>query len=60
MAEAPDLHARLIARQSDEELERKWNKAAGRWSNQFWAQEWLDVAHRRADKLVKFFNSVKE
>ena len=46
-----DLHARLIARQSDAELERKWCKAEGRWSNRYWAQEWLDVAGRRAQRL---------
>jgi hypothetical protein len=50
------LHARLIARQSDAELERKWEKARGRWSNRYWAQEWLDVAHREAEKLDLYFN----
>ena len=37
------------------ELERKWNKAQGRHSNQFWCQEWLDLAHARADKTARFF-----
>ena len=50
-----DLHKRLIARQSDEELERKWAKAEGRWSNRYWAQEWLDVAYRRAKRLAEYF-----
>lgn len=31
-------------RQSIEELERKWRKAEGRWSNQYWSAEWLDLA----------------
>lgn len=33
------------------ELERKWNKAKGRWSNQFWAAEWLDLSSARAAEL---------
>jgi len=57
MAENPELHRRLIARQTDAELERKWRKAEGRWSNQYWAQEWLDVADRRAQKMSDFFKS---
>lgn len=31
-----------------EELERKWNKAKGRHSRQFWCMEWIDLAHARA------------
>lgn len=50
-ADDKNLHARLIARQSDAELERKWQIAQGRWSNQYWAQEWIDLAKRRAQRL---------
>jgi hypothetical protein len=55
MAESPELHSRLIARQSDAELERKWKKAQGRHSNRFWTQECLDVAGREADRLILYF-----
>ena len=55
MAENETLHKRLISRQTDEELERKWKKARGRWSNRFWAQEWLDVADREAQRLADYF-----
>ena len=55
-----DLHERLIARQSDEELERKWAKAEGRHSNQFWTQEWLDVAKRRAKHIAEYFRDTME
>jgi hypothetical protein len=48
------LHARLIALQSDSELERKWVKAKGRWSNQYRSQEWLDLADRQAKHLYDF------
>lgn len=48
----PDLHKRLVAKQPDAELERKWAKAKGRWSNQYWAFEWLDVAERRAKRWI--------
>lgn len=34
-----------------EELERKWNKSKGRHSNQFYTQEGLDLADRRAKEL---------
>lgn len=47
----PTLHARLIARQSDAELELKYERSKGRHDNQFWSQEWLDLAHRRAERL---------
>jgi hypothetical protein len=60
MAENPQLHARLIARQSDAELERKWKKAEGRWANRYWAQEWLDVADRKAEKCSAFFNKIRD
>lgn len=47
------LHERLVELQSDDELERKWVKAKGRHSNQFWAQELLDVARRRGARLAE-------
>jgi hypothetical protein len=53
MPDKETLHERLIALQSDEEIARKWVKAQGRWSNHYWAQEWLDVADRRAKHLFK-------
>jgi hypothetical protein len=34
-------------KQPIEELERKWNKAKGRHSNQYWCVEWLDLANAR-------------
>lgn len=37
------------------ELERKYNKAKGRHSNQFWCVEWLDLAHARAREMSRFF-----
>ena len=60
MAEDETLHKRLIVRQSDDELERKWRKAEGRWSNRYWAQEWLDFAVRQAKRLVDYFASKSE
>jgi hypothetical protein len=51
------LHERLIALQSDEELERKWRKAEGRWSNRYWAQEWLDLADRQAQHMYEYLAS---
>ena len=36
------------------ELERKWKKAKGRHSNQFWAVEWLDLAIRRAEDTYQW------
>ncbi len=41
------LHGRLMARLSEQELEHRWEIAKGRHSNQFWTQEWLDLAFRR-------------
>lgn len=40
-------------KQPMEELERKWSKARGRWSNHYWAAEWIDLARKRADELWK-------
>lgn len=51
----PDLHRRLIARQSDEELERKADKAWER-RGKLWTQEELDAADRVAARWSKFFN----
>jgi hypothetical protein len=45
-----DLHKRLIARQSDAELERKADKAWMR-RGKLWTQEELDAADREADRL---------
>lgn len=38
-------------RQPIEELERKWRKAQGRWSNQYWSAEWLDLAEARSRQI---------
>lgn len=51
-----DLHAALIALQPKAELERKWTKAQGRHSNQYWTQEWLDLASREGAELAAYFN----
>ncbi len=53
MAENEALHKRLIARQSDAELERKALKARAT----LWTQEEIDWIHRQADRMVEFFNS---
>lgn len=45
------IHARLIAKQSDEELERKADKAVCK--SRLWTQEELDAGHRRAQRLIK-------
>lgn len=50
-ARSVGLHARLMARQPKAELERKWAKAQGRWSNRYWAQELLDLADREAEEM---------
>src|SRR5690242_6402047 len=47
MAENPELHARLIARQPDEELNRKACKAWMR-RGKLWTQEEMDAADRKA------------
>lgn len=51
----PDLHKRLIARQSDEELERKASKAVER-RGKLWSQEELDAADREAQRLYDYFH----
>lgn len=50
MALNPDLHKRLIARQSDGELRRKAMKAIER--ARLWSQEEIDLADREAERLV--------
>jgi hypothetical protein len=48
------LHERLIARQSDAELERKAAKAWMR-KGKLWTQEEIDAADREAQQLIDFF-----
>ena len=38
-------------RQPMVELERKWVKARGRWSNAYWATEWIDLAWARGNAM---------
>ena len=45
------IHGRLIARQSDAELERKAKKARERAN--LWTQEELDAADRRAERIME-------
>lgn len=47
-----NLHERLIARQSDEELERKARKAVCK--SNIWTQEELDAADREAHHLKEW------
>ena len=47
---ASQLHATLIARQSDDELKRKAETARAR--NKLWQQEDLDWAARKADRMI--------
>jgi hypothetical protein len=50
-----DLHHRLVALQSDEELERKARKAVTR--SNIWTQEELDAADREADRMFRYFEA---
>ena len=50
----PELHKRLIAKQSLEELKRKAYKADQKG---IWTQEWIDYADREAEELYQFFKS---
>jgi len=50
----PELHKKLIARQSKEELKRKALKAEQR---SLYTQEWLDYADREAEELYQFFKT---
>ena len=54
-----NLHERLIARQTDEELERKADKACMR-RGKLWTQEELDAADREAEKLAAYFRDAME
>lgn len=47
-----ELHRRLVARQTDEELNRKQKKA---WTKHYWTQEDIDAADRYADRLHSYF-----
>lgn len=53
----PVLHARLMARQSDAELDRKaekaWERRGGRWT-----REELDAADRKAEHLYRALNDL--
>lgn len=40
-------------RQPMAELERKWNKAKGRYTNKYWTAEWLDLAQAKANEMSK-------
>lgn len=57
MSENPELHKRLIAKQSDEELERKAEKAWMR-KGKLYTQEELDAADRSASRLSAYFTKV--
>jgi hypothetical protein len=50
MSENPALHKRLVARQPDEELERKAKKA---YRPAIWTQEDMDAAERRAQRICE-------
>lgn len=39
------------------ELERKWNKAKGRHSKRYWAQECLDLGIARGLEIAAYFNT---
>ena len=41
------------------ELERKWRKAQGRHSNQYYIQEFLDLCDARASEWVKKVNALE-
>lgn len=46
-------------KQPIEELERKWNKAKGRHSNQYWTAECLDLAHAEGAILYRRLNGIE-
>ena len=54
----PNLHQRLIALQSDEELQRKAKKARERAN--LWSQEELDAADREAKRLYESLKDLWE
>jgi len=39
-----------------EELQRKWDKARGRWSKNIWGAEWLDLAWKEGEKMALYFH----
>lgn len=47
-----DEHRR---KKSVKELERKWIKAKGRYSNQYWCAEEIDLAKAKGRELEKLF-----
>lgn len=53
-----NLHERLIAKQTEEELERKANKA--RRKDLIWTQEEIDAARRVAKRWRKLFVDEKD
>lgn len=53
MSEAGLRIAEIRQHQPMAELERKWEKARGRYSNRYWIQEWLDLAQARGREFVK-------
>lgn len=57
MAENPVLHERLIARQSDAELDRKAAKAR---TKAIWTQEEIDAIKRRASRMVDWFRDSED
>lgn len=52
-----DLHSRLVAKLSDDELERRAKRAYGKCGRHYWLQETLDWADRRAQRMVEYFKS---
>ena len=50
-----DLHKRLVASQTTEELKRKADKAYER-KGKLWTREELDYCERRAEELSKVLN----
>lgn len=53
MSDRSDKINEYRRKQPIEELERKWDKARGRHSNQFWCTEWLDLAHKLAEIMCE-------
>ncbi len=45
-------------RQPIAELERKWNKARGRHSKNYWAVEWVDLAWARGREMARYFRAL--
>jgi hypothetical protein len=51
MSERALIIAEARRRQPICELERKWLKAKGRYSNRYWAMEWIDLSIARGREL---------